>query len=84
MPTLSRRSTITRSADFLPTPAALLMKVASALAMAFLTSSASASDNIAMAALGPIPWTPVRSSKIFLAAREEKPYNSSEFSRTAW
>lgn len=73
IPTLSRRSTITRSADFLPTPEALAIKAELALAMALRTSSASASERIAMAALGPIPWTEIKSSKIFLAVRVEKP-----------
>ena len=81
MPTLSRRSTMTRSADFLPTPEALLIKAESALAMALRTSSASASERIAMPAFGPTPCTEIKSSNSFLAVREEKPYSSSAFSR---
>ena len=73
MPTLSRRSTMTRSAVFLPTPEALAIKAELALAMALRTSSASARERMAMAALGPTPWTEIRSSKIFLAASDEKP-----------
>lgn len=73
IPTLSRRSTMMRSAVFLPTPEALAIKAELALAIALRTSSASARERMAIAALGPIPWTEISSSKIFLAARLEKP-----------
>lgn len=55
IPTLSRRSTMMRSAVFLPTPVAFAIKAVLEFAMALRISSASARERIAMAALGPTP-----------------------------
>lgn len=82
-PTLSRRSTITRSADFLPTPEAFAIKLESVLAIALRTSSGVPRLNIDMAAFGPTLLTEISNSNRRLAVRLEKPYSSSLLSRIA-